>query len=263
MAPENSTNFGSMASPVPLDMIKSWLRGEYLVGQNESTGYDYLGWALMLRGAYMYTVQHEGEKRTANWGVCTIDLKDGDLIYQGIQLGITKSFLTKLNAMPPTTPGLASYKRKYLLWYSIFSKLTRLPSPNDNHPDAYLGYIVRAIKEDHGLHISQLLSEKALKKTLQRFESPNFPEKNVLGNAVTLGNTTLLNYLIKGEFERDKQTLEKEKKKDMDEIAAIAHIDLEDWHQGKKIGKFRPVVSDHVAPDLKQPGTIRFYPLRG
>ena len=40
----------SFCNPVPMDIVQSWLKGEYLVGQSEAAGYDYIGWSLMVRG---------------------------------------------------------------------------------------------------------------------------------------------------------------------------------------------------------------------
>ena len=46
----------SFCNPVPMDIVQSWLKGEYLVGQSEAAGYDYIGWSLMVRGHYGYVV---------------------------------------------------------------------------------------------------------------------------------------------------------------------------------------------------------------
>ncbi|MCA9468730.1 MAG: hypothetical protein KC643_25275 [Nitrospira sp.] len=138
MDQQKSQKIASITNPVPLDMIEAWLRGEYLIGQNESTGYEFLGWALMLRGAYVYVVIPESEQpnlvveRVSHWGICTIDIKDGDLTYQGIRLHTLKQTLPK--------------SQQY--WHSIFSKLTLVPSSTQNTPDAYFAYVMDELADN-------------------------------------------------------------------------------------------------------------------
>lgn len=115
MAPDDKFNNivgRSFRNPVPMDVVQSWLKGEYLVGQSDAAGYDYIGWSLMIRGLYIYVVtcdlesneidkniggalkkknmvfkDHKGRETVINHaGIGSIDIKDGELVYQGIRL---------------------------------------------------------------------------------------------------------------------------------------------------------------------------------
>src|SRR4028118_1396250 len=69
---------------IPLEVIESWLKGEYLVGITQSTGYQYIGWSLLLRGFYEYRNNIGNE--IAHGGYSYIDLKDGDLYFAGVRI---------------------------------------------------------------------------------------------------------------------------------------------------------------------------------
>jgi len=62
----------------------------------------------------------------SHWGLCTIDIKDGDLTYQGIRLHTNPDLIDG-------PPG-----NELRLWQSEFSKI----SPGMGAPHAYLGYVM-------------------------------------------------------------------------------------------------------------------------
>jgi hypothetical protein len=256
MANSDSGKIASIANPVPLDMINSWLRGEYLISQNESTGYEFLGWALMLRGAYVYLVAKESEPdektgkikldRLSHWGICTIDIKDGDLTYQGARMG------TLCDRVPEG--------RK--IWYSVFSKLTRVPTSRDNAPDAYFGYFMHPIDNNNGnFEIFKLEnSRKKVKKTDEHKASKDIYVELEIQFAPELTNTNLYNYLCDGRFDRDRHLASNSNS--TDEISAIAQISLEKWNPKEKRGTFQPALTKQgVNPDhLNEQASIFFFP---
>jgi hypothetical protein len=114
---------------IPLEVIESWLKGEYLVGITQSTGYQYIGWSLLLRGFYEYKNNVEGE--IVHWGYCYIDLKDGDLYYAGVRINSGQKW------------GLAEYNHP-IYWRSVFSKFVGLES--EAYPRLYFGYIAHLLE---------------------------------------------------------------------------------------------------------------------
>jgi hypothetical protein len=73
---------------IPVDLIESWIRGEYLLGTARTVGYDYIGWSLFARGYYRYRVDGErggGEPNLVSKGFCIIDVRDGELALWGIR----------------------------------------------------------------------------------------------------------------------------------------------------------------------------------
>jgi len=109
---------------IPLEVIESWLKGEYLVGITQSTGYQYIGWSLLLRGFYEYrnTIGNE----IAHWGYSYIDLKDGDLYFAGVRIYSGERW------------GLGKFNHP-IYWRSVFSKFVELDS--EEIPRLYFGYI--------------------------------------------------------------------------------------------------------------------------
>lgn len=264
MSRREPSKIASIANPIPLDMIHAWLRGEYRIGQNDSTGYEFLGWALMLRGAYVYAVipfnedGKEGECKKENlshWGICTIDIEDGDLTYQGVRLNVNKNDISVTNKQ---------------IWYSLFSKLTRFPSSSDNMPDAFFAYIMDNIEDPSELEIGNLLKGAA-------YETPSnqsFPFEKIVSQegdnkAIYFKldekvfdketKAEFLNYLSGEGFENDRRMCCKN-----DEIVAIAQIRLENWKEGsKKIANVQPIVSKSGNPEDQIPcqGKVYFCPL--
>ncbi len=166
----------SFSNPVPIDIVESWLKGEYLVGLSDSIGYDYIGWSLMIRGMYAYVVLCDPEKNDVpkgaqkkleeKWritvgpsrpprpraesgilshaGICTIDIKNGDLVYQGVRLYTNKEFYSanrKEESKNTSAPNAYS-----LFWRSMFSKLTRINKDKDPH--AYFGSVLYEPSKD-------------------------------------------------------------------------------------------------------------------
>jgi hypothetical protein len=107
------------------------LRGEYLVGITQSTGYQYIGWSLMLRGFYEYKNHIDGQ--LAHWGYSYIDLKDGDLYFAGVRVFSGESW------------GLGKFYHP-IYWRSIFSKFVELDS--EDIPRLYFGYIAHLFEDD-------------------------------------------------------------------------------------------------------------------
>lgn len=134
-----------LSTIVPPEIIDSWIRGEYLIGTRRGTGYDFIGWALMLRGFYRYEVHKSapnaepsaamqseqpeilGPSDTlTHCGYCAVDLLEGDLFFSGLRLH--------------TVPGVATehaLKPAPSLWVSLFSKFQEAPSTGSQEtPDA-------------------------------------------------------------------------------------------------------------------------------
>lgn len=264
----------SSYSPVPLDMISAWLRGEYLIGQNESVGYELLGWALMLRGLYVYAVEGTPKGTISHWGLCKIDIKDGDMTYRGVRLGVPNGAAMKNKE-----------KGKLQVWYSIFSKLTRVPS--SNNPDAYFGYVMFPVEQQTAVNL------KLLDQDVAKLLCPNRPTKN--NQAKWFEETLKTSSPIEVQEEKDKLIVEcnltQEQRSGMckylgsidakigkklsidkndkkfsqakDVITAVCHIQLEEWKPEGRKGHLQPVLSEEgkIPDNLCNPGTIYFYPL--
>jgi hypothetical protein len=114
---------------IPHEVIESWLKGEYLLGLTQSTGYRYVGWSLLLRGFYEYHNDINGE--VVHWGYCYIDLKDGDLYYAGVRVNSGKPWKLDENNHP-------------IYWRSLFSKFVGLTS--EEIPRHYFGYIAHLLE---------------------------------------------------------------------------------------------------------------------
>jgi hypothetical protein len=94
---------------IPPRIFEDWLLGEYLLGARQSVENEVLGWSLLLRGVYSYSVYMPAEgwekaggealpQRTAielhhspYWrllhvGYCTIDMHDGQLVMAGFRI---------------------------------------------------------------------------------------------------------------------------------------------------------------------------------
>lgn len=113
---------------IPHEVIESWLKGEYLLGLTQSTGYRYVGWSLLLRGFYEYSNRVGGE--VVHWGYCYIDLKDGDLYYAGVRINSGKPWELEENNHP-------------IYWRSLFSKFVGLKS--EEIPRHYFGYLAHLL----------------------------------------------------------------------------------------------------------------------
>ena len=124
---------------IPLEVIESWLRGEYLVGITQSTGYQYIGWSLMLRGFYEYRNNIDGE--IAHWGYSYIDLKDGDLHFAGVRIYSGERW------------GLGKYYHP-IYWRSIFSKFVELDT--EDVPRLYFGYIAHLFEDNPEASVGDL-----------------------------------------------------------------------------------------------------------
>ncbi len=75
--------------PIPSDVVRFWQDGKYSGGLQRSVEYDRIGWALMLRGIYMYeTKDHHGvaEPEPTHRGFGIFDLYDGELRCYGIRV---------------------------------------------------------------------------------------------------------------------------------------------------------------------------------
>ncbi len=264
-------------------MINAWLKGEYLIGQNESSGYELLGWTLMLRGLYVYCVTfNEGtggststntgtksNSETASdaailsdiggklsaWGICKIDVDEGDITFHGIRLG-----RHKVNFGGAENPV-------HLVWYSIFSKLTRVPGAST--PDMYFGYVLFPI-EEKDKHTFQWFStmtsvqQPATDSKWEGFELPiTFPSKqdHSPGWAEQYPpdfREKLCEYLLEVESDIDRSSL-----KSKDTVSAIAHLPLERWKPNIRRGLLQPTMgSDNKAsPCLPKCAAIYFFPL--
>lgn len=116
---------------IPLEVIESWLRGEYLVGIARSTGYQYIGWSLLLRGFYEY--RNVVDEVISHWGYCYIDLKDGDLYFAGVRINSSVQW------------QLDEYHHP-IYWRSVFSGFVGLES--ETVPRLYFGYLAHMLKKE-------------------------------------------------------------------------------------------------------------------
>ena len=114
---------------IPMEVIESWLKGEYLVGVTQSTDYQYIGWSLLLRGFYEYRNHVKG--KMTHWGYCYIDLKDGDLFYAGVRINSSEQWEFEKYNHP-------------IYWHSVFSKFVGLES--EAYPRLYFGYIAHLLE---------------------------------------------------------------------------------------------------------------------
>lgn len=114
---------------IPIEVIESWLKGEYLVGVTQSTDYQYIGWSLLLRGFYEYRNHVQG--KITHWGYCYIDLKDGDLYYSGVRINSSEQWEFETYNHP-------------IYWHSVFSKFVGLES--EAYPRLYFGYIAHLLE---------------------------------------------------------------------------------------------------------------------
>lgn len=269
-------------SPVPLDMIKAWLKGEYLIGQNESIGYELLGWALVLRGLYVYAVVPANEnttnsevdkntkgqfeekeniwKQASHCGICKIDIKDGDITYHGVRLGVMDKKSANEKLM------LDEERDNFQVWYSIFSKLTNLPS--HPAPDAYFAYVMYSVPPNQadkfGLTKEKAIELKLIKnvgETLSVFERSLRKSADQNGEQEDnwdFDKNEMCKYLISIESHLDHQEFKKS-----DEVTAIVHIQMGEWKSGERKGHLQPVLTKRGGKpqNLSGPGTIYFYPL--
>lgn len=71
--------------PLPREVIRYWLEGNYTGGIAPSIAYYQLGWALMLRGFYRYRVSTT-KTPVSHRGYCVIDLQNGEICCRGIRV---------------------------------------------------------------------------------------------------------------------------------------------------------------------------------
>lgn len=300
----------SLSTPVPLDMINAWLRGEYLIGQNESSGYELLGWTLMLRGLYVYgvtfnegtdegTIANTGTKSNSEtasdatlptevlekmsaWGICKIDVDEGDINFHGIRLGRhkvnfgrAKKCTAKKEEMPsdPAQHQEASQPQKsaehpvHLVWYSIFSKLTRVPGAST--PDMYFGYVLFPIRDEEKYNFQWFSTMTSVQQAgrdseWEGFELPMPPssERNPslgwTGQYPRDFREKLCEYLLEVESDIDRPSL-----KSKDTVSAIAHLPLEKWKPNIRCGVLQPTLGpdNEASTCLPACATIYFFPL--
>lgn len=133
------TSKHTISDIIPREVVESWLRGEYLIGDRESFGYEYIGWSLMLRGFYCYETKDKSSRRT-HWGYCFIDLKDRELEYAGVRLW--------------TWPEWSDFRNLYhpIYWRSVFSKIAEV----GNTPHLFFAYVVHKITDGFSKHSENL-----------------------------------------------------------------------------------------------------------
>jgi hypothetical protein len=71
--------------PLPREVIRYWLEGNYTGGIAPSVAYDQLGWALMFRGFYRYQLSAP-KAQNSHRGYCVIDLQNGEICCYGVRL---------------------------------------------------------------------------------------------------------------------------------------------------------------------------------
>ncbi len=281
MASKDTIRSSTLSTPVPLDMIEAWLRGEYLISQNESSGYELLGYSLMLRGLYVYTVTIKNEeagshvganekfpkdfsKTIAAWGICKIDLRDGDILFHGIRLGLNTQRHNDLNK-----DQLDDIK--HVAWYSIFSKLTRVPGSQD--PDMYFGYVLVPLNKDSVTYdtfrwYSLMEYNRKTKGDTDEKSKHNDPW---IGFELPITRDADLKLMFTQAYSKDfrvalcnylmaiEEDLDRPKLKNKDEVKAIGHIKMEQWKGNMRSGELHPV--NPATSALQRPGVLNLFPL--
>lgn len=300
MSSKDAIRSSTLSTPIPLDMIEAWLRGEYLISQNESSGYELLGYSLMLRGLYVYTVTFDKHwpsaskseefpdnftKNIAAWGICKIDLRDGDILFHGIRLGLNANKYCDDEKDDKTNSDTDALERiQHIAWYSIFSKLTRVPGSPD--PDMYFGYVLvplnkekESVPPEYFRWYCLMGENRKANKTntgWQGFELPITQDKNVLTFTDQYSadfRAALCEYLETIEGDLDRPQLENK-----DTVSAIGHIALENWKDKMRWGRLQSTsVTARKEPDqqalfseglcaqipapLSGPGILHLFPL--
>ncbi len=170
----------------PRDVVQYWLEGRYNIGLQRPTFYEYLGWALMLRGYYLYkSFKDVKSTKPEHWGYGVFDLDDGAICAAGVRL-----YSARLN------DGFHHNQRHHpLLWRTEVCKV----QPN-------LG----STKKTRLLSIYRLACpDTSLDSLVALFKAP-FGNQNMAGfdkyDSSTL-RTTSLSYL-REQYDRDWKLLE-------------------------------------------------------
>jgi hypothetical protein len=293
----------SLSNPVPIDIVESWLKGEYLVGRSDSIGYDYIGWSLMIRGMYVYVVisdlkdndvselrrnvlhrskSHifpfgENDDRIVSLaGICTIDIKDGDLVYQGVRLYTNEELYAK--AKGGKTKKATPVKTRPLFWRSMFSKLTRVNKDSDPH--VYLGSVLYEPEKDLAYEGIQRDLRNEIEtdwmkdaedkvwlnmllgywpKTYRRF-AKDFAWKKPDKKGLARFREQAAKYLDRRLDEDLIAVVNGAAKDKADDVSALIHMDLKLWRKKKREGEFQTAtLNDKLFP--KNAGTIYYFPL--
>lgn len=120
---------------VPADVVKYWLEGKYYPGLHRPAFYEHLGWALMLRGYYLYRGFRDDKLLDLEyWGYGLLDLEDGELYGAGI----------RLHSSDPKDP--AKGRPHPLLWRTEVCKIK--PSLDPNEPTQLICVYHLAVPDD-------------------------------------------------------------------------------------------------------------------
>lgn len=104
--------------PLPTAVVRYWLEGKYAGGLAPSVSYEELGWALMVRGFYRYTVVVNSS--FSHRGYAVIDLHEGDIQCRGIRVKSEEALWG----------AYKGYKHP-LLWRSDVSAIRTTPGSRD------------------------------------------------------------------------------------------------------------------------------------
>ena len=272
----------SFCNPVPMDIVQSWLKGEYLVGQSEAAGYDYIGWSLMVRGHYGYVVTSDpttnelkeeivsrfeqgfmvkqGTKKLAisHGGIAFIDIQDGELHYQGVRLFSNCVMYNK-----------SSEADAPLFWKSMFSNLTRINKDGDPH--LYFGQVLYEPQADEAYRtVIEALAKKfepgnAKDCLVHGFLTQHRAFEPVCSSAVSEDQMlkfreSASKYLSEEYEENLTVVVSGAKAEDADDVSGLVHIKLEKWMLQNLEGELQTVtLKDDWLP--KNKGEIWWFPL--
>lgn len=242
---------------IPVEVTKSWLRGEYLTGRNTNTAYENMGWSLYLRGIYLYAVWENDEDDQENpsrhslshFGLCTIDLDEGDLIYKGFRLYGNKEKYKEI------------IDQESIYWESLLSKINNVSSET---PNVYFGYVLYENNESlpeeisHSFDLNSFTTSTILLEAAPTDDDMEKLAADIVKANIDVFSEMTIDHFMDGSLEK---CLDNRKDQDPDDmLAAMVRIKLSDWEgegnsQDMK-GDARTVVGDAKVP--QNGGVIRW-----
>lgn len=237
----------SLFSPIPRDVISSWLQGNYLIGGSESVGYENIGYSLMMRGTYVYKVfvKTGNVEGVSHAGLCLIDLKDGDLTFQGVRL-FTNEIFHKDFKRDKFTP---------IFWNSIFSKICRDVNPK---PHVFFGYVLHDKNPHEKIETLSALTSSRDWLNWHNKGSEGSPGKEPNSGFCKLTHDFLLSQDFCHHLNEMKESCSDQKTASQT-ISAVLHFDLGDWKEQLRKGEIFNVSDSKNVPSK---GTIFFFPLK-